>query len=63
MTDRLLGSTETCERLGIARSTLTNWLESGRIKAQEQLGSGAYVFTEAEVARVAAEQDKAPASP
>jgi len=54
MTDgRLIGSTEACKTLGIARSTLSQWLEKGWITPAEQLGSGAYVFTAAEVERVA----------
>lgn len=54
MTDRLLGSTEACELLGISRSTLTQWLEKEWIKPVEQLSGGAYIFTESEVLRARA---------
>lgn len=45
----LLSSREACERLAIDRSTLTRWVQSGRITA---LRTQPYVFTEDEVARV-----------
>jgi excisionase family DNA binding protein len=58
----LLGSTEACERLGISRSTLTQWIDKRWIIPEEQLASGAYVFTRAEVERAATVQGKARAS-
>ena len=48
----LLSSREACERLAIDRSTLTRWVQAGRITA---LRTQPYVFTEDEVRRVAAE--------
>lgn len=64
MTDRLLGSTEACERLGISRSTLTQWLDKEWIKPAEQLSGGAYVFRESEIDRAGRERvAKAPAVP
>jgi predicted site-specific integrase-resolvase len=53
---QLLGSTETCERLGISRSTLTQWMDKGWIVPAEQLAGGAYVFTGTEVERAKAER-------
>lgn len=55
MTEALLGSTEACERLGIARSTLTQWMEKRWIVPAQRLGGGAYLFTIAEVDRAGAE--------
>lgn len=49
--DQLVGSFEACEELGISRSTLTRWLANNWITPVQQLASGAYVFTGAEVAR------------
>lgn len=46
----LLSSREACERLAIDRSTLTRWVQSGRITA---LRTAPYVFTEAEVEKAA----------
>ena len=46
----LLSSREACERLAIDRSTLTRWVQSGRITA---LRAQPYVFTEAEVEQAA----------
>jgi predicted DNA-binding transcriptional regulator AlpA len=59
---RLMGSTEACERLGIKRSTLTQWIGKRWIVPEEQLASGAYVFTRSEVERAAAVQGRAAAS-
>jgi len=44
----LLTSREVCDRLGIDRSTLTRWVQSGRIEAAQKLPGlrGAYLFTE-----------------
>jgi len=50
MTEVLLGSTETCESLDIARSTLTQWLEKRWIVPVQRLAGGAYLFTSTEVA-------------
>ena len=53
----LLTSAEVCERLGIDRSTLSRWVQTGRIApAMKAPGlRGAYFFTDAEVERVKAE--------
>lgn len=56
MTDRLLPSSETCESLGISRTALGQWMDKGWINPHQQLGNGAYLFTEAEVARAKAAQ-------
>ena len=58
---QLLGSTEACDRLGISRSTLTQWMDKSWIVAAEQLAGGAYVFTAAEVERAKAERTAQPA--
>jgi excisionase family DNA binding protein len=55
MTDRsLIGSAEACEILGIDRSTLTRWVDKGRIlpvhKNPGQTGS--YIFQRTEVERL-----------
>lgn len=53
MTDAsLMGSTEACDYLGIARSTLTQWLDKQWIVPVEKISSG-YIFTTAEVHRAA----------
>lgn len=57
MTEVLLGSTETCESLGIARSTLTQWLEKRWIVPIQRLAGGAYLFTASEVERARTEQE------
>ena len=59
-TDELIGSAEACEILGFSLATLTRRVKSGAIDAVKLPGvTGAYVFTRAEVERVAAEQVKA----
>ena len=58
----LIGSAEACRILGdISRSTLTRWVESGRITPAYRLPgeNGAVLFTRAEVERVAAERSAA----
>ena len=55
----LIGSAEACRILGdISRSTLTRWVESGRITPDYRLPgeNGAFLFIRAEVERVAAER-------
>lgn len=51
--DPLLSSTEVCAELGIKRSTLSHWIDSGRITPTQQLPgkTGAYLFTKAAVER------------
>ena len=57
--DDLIGSAEACELLGgINRGTLVRWIASGKINTVTKMpgARGAYVFTLAEVQRVAAER-------
>lgn len=56
MTDRLLPSSEACDALGISRSALGQWMDKGWISPHQQLGNGAYLFTESEVAKAKAAQ-------
>lgn len=58
------GSVEACERIGIDRSTLTRWVQLGRITyAQKMPGPrGVYLFTDEEIERVRAEYQSAEAS-
>lgn len=53
MTD-LLTSAETCERLGIDRSTLSRWVAAGAIVPAHKLPGtrGAFLFESADVARL-----------
>lgn len=59
-----LGSAEVCERIGIDRSTLTRWIQTGRIAFAQKIpgGNGAYLFNPAEVERARAEYQKQAAS-
>lgn len=61
----LLGASEACERIGIDRSTLTRWIQAGRITAAQKLPGpkGVYLFEPAEVERAAAEYAAAKAAP
>lgn len=51
VTPNLIGSAKVCELLGIDRSTLTRWIQSGRIKAAMKMPGpkGAYLFDPAAV--------------
>jgi excisionase family DNA binding protein len=53
-TPPLVGSTEACERIGIGRSTLTMWIQAGRIAYVQKLPGpkGVYLFDPTEVERV-----------
>jgi predicted site-specific integrase-resolvase len=52
---QLFGSTEACDRLGISRSALTQWMAKGWIVPVEPEPVGAsYVFTATEVERAGA---------
>lgn len=54
-------SATACSRLGIDRSTLVRWVQSGRLKpAFKYPGSnGAYLFERAEIERIEAERTEA----
>ncbi len=56
-TNQLLSSADACAALGIDRSTLTRWVQSGKVTPAQKLGgrTGAYLFTSAEIDRVKAE--------
>ena len=49
-----MSSTDACRELGIARSTLTQWLDKGWIVPADRTGAGAYIFTTGEVRRAKA---------
>ena len=56
-TNQLLSSADACAALDIDRSTLTRWVQSGKVTPVKKLGgrTGAYVFTSTEIDRVKAE--------
>lgn len=62
--DELIGTSDACRILDIHPATLGRWVASGKLTAASKLPkkNGAYVFSRAEVERVAAEQVKAAAS-
>jgi predicted site-specific integrase-resolvase len=53
-----LGSAEVCEQIGIDRSTLTRWLQTGKIAAAQELPTAGsrviYLFAQDEVDRAKA---------
>lgn len=50
-----LTSVQVCQDLGIDRSTLTRWVQAGRIAPAMRIGGNkAYLFRPSEVARAAA---------
>ena len=59
-TTDLIGSAEACRILGdISRSTLTRWVDAGRITPAARASetpNGAFLFTRAEVERLLAER-------
>lgn len=57
----LILSAEACERLGIDRSTLSRWVAAGRIVPAMKLDGprGAFLFTPADVDRLARERSAA----
>ncbi len=59
--DRLIGSDEASQMLGIDRSTLTRWVRQGKIAAAGKWNgrTGPYQFAYAEVARLAAGRRRA----
>jgi predicted site-specific integrase-resolvase len=48
MKEPLLGSVQFCERVGISRATLTQWIAKGWARPLQRLPSGAYLFEPAE---------------
>lgn len=54
--DELVTSAAVCTELGIDRSTLTRWVQAGRIEPATKLPGlrGAYLFTRAEIDRLKA---------
>lgn len=48
---QLVGSQVACERYGIDRSTLTRWIQAGRIIPLAQLDGGAFVFDVSDLPR------------
>ena len=58
--DRQISSREACELLRIDRATLIRWVHRGKLAAAYKLpgSNGAYVFSYAAVARLAAETRK-----
>lgn len=59
---QLLSSADVCAALGIDRSTLTRWVQSGKVVPFQKLTgrTGAYLFTADEIDRV---QDDIPRTP
>lgn len=57
MPHKLLATVEVAERLGVERSTLSRWVQLGKIKVAQQLPgkTGSMLFAETEVERVAGE--------
>jgi predicted site-specific integrase-resolvase len=53
----LIGSTEAARTIDVDKTTLTRWVQDGRIAAAHKLPgkNGAYLFHRGEVERVAAE--------
>ena len=60
MPDELIGTVEAAAMLGVDPSTLTRWVDKGKITAAHKMPgtSGAYLFTRAEIDRI-----KVPAAP
>jgi len=58
--DELIGSDEASVRLGIDRSTLTRWITAGKITPALQMPgpTGAFLFTRADVERLAADREQ-----
>lgn len=57
MPTTLLATIEAAERIGVERSVLTRWVQMGRMTVAQRLPgkTGAMLFEEAEVDRMAAE--------
>jgi excisionase family DNA binding protein len=58
------GITEIADRLGVDRTTVFKWVQQGKLTAAHKMPgrTGAYLFTEEEFERFAAERAKAEAS-
>lgn len=56
--DRLIGSSEASQILGIDKTTLFRWVQCGRVPAAQKLSgsNGAYLFSYMAIARLAAER-------
>ena len=54
----IYSSAEVCGRLGVDRSTLSSWIKDGTARPAGRLPgkTGAYLFTEDEVTRLAGER-------
>ncbi len=63
-TPKYLGTVEACERIGIERSTMTRWVQLGRIAYAQKLPGpkGVYLFDPVEVERARVEYQAAQAS-
>jgi len=59
--DTHVGTVAACDLLGIDRSTLVRWVQSGRITAALKMpgATGSYLFERAEVERIVAEREEA----
>jgi len=59
--DRLIGSKEAAQMLGIDRSTLIRWIRQGKIAPADKWEghTGPYQFAYADVARLVAERRRA----
>lgn len=62
-TPNYLGTVEACERIGIDRSTMTRWVQLGRIVYAQKLPGprGVYLFDPDEVERARVEYQSAQA--
>lgn len=63
-TPKLVASIDACEQIGFDRSTLSRWVKDGTARPALRLPgkTGAYLFTPAEVSRLAAiYQERRPA--
>lgn len=60
----LIGSREACRLLDIDKSTLSRWVESGRLPLVQKMpgANGAFVFSRATVERIAGERAASAAS-
>lgn len=52
----LIGSREACRILGVDRSTLTRWVQAGRLYPAGRLEGGAYLFDPTAIEALAVER-------